>query len=151
VAGFLLAAGRSRRSSIAGIVLACACFTMVFFISRNHTARVESFKRITGSIEQYFSTQNTYPSDLFSIPGLTNDDQSLITYLPGAMRNETVTWEETARWMMKTRVESPRMVCFLKKITFGDRLVYLANGKIVTIATTKDFEGLLNASQKEKH
>jgi len=151
-AGFLLAAGRSRKSSIAAIVLAGGCFAMVFVISNTHTIRAESFRRVTGLIDQYRLVHNAYPEDLSDVPGLTQDDQQLITYLPGASKDETVTWKISGTWSLWSLVgESPRLVCFLNKITLGERIAYLSNGKTVAIATTDDFQQLLDASRKEQH
>lgn len=146
VVGFLLAMGRSRRSSIAAVALACACFAMVFCISRVHANRAESFKRITSLIGEYSHAHNAFPKTLSGLPSLTADDQELVTYIPGASKDEKVQWKQ--KWSGFTSdVESYRMVCFLRKITFGDRYVFLADGKIYTMSRSDEFEQILTASK----
>ncbi len=148
VVGFLLAMGRSRKSSIAAIALACVCFAMVFCISRVHANREESFKRTTSLIGEYSHAHNTFPQTLRELPSLTVDDQELVTYVPGASKDEKVGWKR--KWSdlgWSSDVESYRMVCFLRKITFGDRYVFLADGKIYRISESEEFEQILRASK----
>jgi hypothetical protein len=145
VVGLLLARGRSKKSSIVGIILAGACLAMIFGINKVHEARLESFRRTTGLLDQYSLDHNTYPRTLSDIPAITLDDRLLVTYLPGASRQENVSWEDNRVGRL---AESPRLVCFLNDavLTHGRYLAYLADGKTYIMAPD-DFKVLHYVSQ----
>jgi len=152
VVGLILKKGKEWISCVACLLVVGLALGTRELLKHSHRCRVERVRRIASAVSQYAKERGEYPERMSELTALGPSDRAIVHLIPGVSLGDEVRipYRFSGITLFGADLQGPRMVFYVRKVTFGERLFYSAEGELHAESDAQRFTDHLDASTKAR-